>query len=50
MNQEYYNTIPTQDEMTIELEDNEQKTPQRITIEYQTTGKFKDISQESDES
>ncbi|GJQ59740.1 MAG: hypothetical protein SCALA701_25410 [Candidatus Scalindua sp.] len=46
MNPEYINPIPESPKRLIEIKENEQKTPERITIEYQTTGEFKDISKE----
>ena len=50
MNSEYINPVPKSNKIPIEVEKNEQRTPKRITIEYQTTGKFKDISEKNQES
>lgn len=49
MTQEYINPIPDTEIKTIEVEDHEQKTPKRITIEYQTTGKFENIGEKNRE-
>lgn len=45
--EEYLNkeSIETNTSDLIESNINEQKTPRRVTIEYETTGKFKDISE-----
>jgi len=47
MTSEYINPIPEDNNSPVEVEKNEQKTPKRITIEYQTAGKFEDISKKS---
>lgn len=47
MTSEYINPIPKDNNSPLEVDKNEQKTPKRITTEYQTTGIFKDISEKS---
>lgn len=47
MTSEYINPIPKDNNSPLEVDKNEQKTPKRITTEYQTTGIFKDISKKS---
>lgn len=44
---DYVNPIPEEGANPVEVKQNEQRTPKRITIMYQTTGIFQDISQES---
>ena len=46
---EYLNPIPHSKSQSIPEDDdkNEQKTPKRIIIKYQTTGVFKDLSKSS---
>ena len=44
---DYINQIPKNPKfITVDVKENEQKTPKRITIKYQTTGIFQDISEE----
>ena len=40
---------PQKPTIIIEVKDNEQKTPRRTTIKYQTTGIFEDIGKKDDE-
>jgi hypothetical protein len=50
MTEDYVKLIPEDptsiSPMPLEVKKNEQRTPKRTTTEYQTTGIFKDISEE----
>jgi len=50
MTSEYINPIPEANNIPLEVEKNEQKTPRRITIEYETKGIFKNIGKKSQDS
>lgn len=48
---DYINPIPseTETQKTVEVISNDQRTPKRITVRYQTTSIFEDIGEESKE-
>ena len=51
MTEEYIRPIPIQTQFisTVDVKENEQNTPKRITIKYQTTAIFQDFSEENKE-
>lgn len=46
---DYINPIPQSGAKPVEVSDNEQRTPKRITTEYKIARSFEDISKESKE-
>jgi len=49
---DYINPIPSEAESkkTVEVSANDQRTPKRITVRYQTTAIFEDIGEENKET
>jgi hypothetical protein len=49
---DYINPIPSaaESETSVEVSENDQRTPKRITVKYQTTAIFEDIGEENKEN